>query len=235
MGRLGPGMPTLALEKAKLVVKHGHPKRRTLKFKYNPEQFSFTKSAEWTDPPVKTGDKDPAPPVHQRTNPATIQMQIFFDAFEELFGDVTDEVLTLADWMKPCPPKVKGVMNPPLLEFQWGSSRALTGFRGYLSNLTANYTMFRMDGTPIRAECSITLTEVPRRTARQNPTSGSLAGLQAHVLIAGDTLQSVAWTEYGRADFWRGLAAFNGIDDPLRLRPGSRLLLPSHRDAARLS
>ena len=33
--------------------------------------------------------------------------------------------------------------------------------------------------------------------------------------------------EYGDPTLWRALAAFNGIDDPLRLPPGSTLLLPS--------
>lgn len=232
----GPGIPTLALKKAKLVVVAGNPSRGQLKFKYNPETFSFSKSAEWTEPPEHQRDGDPAPPTHQRTNPAQLQMDIFFDAFEELRGDVTDGVRTLLDWTKPCPPEVAdGVMNPPLLEFRWGSSKALRGFKGYLSSVSANYTLFRMDGTPIRATCSITIIEVPNPPAGQNPTSGGQAGLQAHVLVEGESLHSVAWAEYGRASYWRALAAINDIDDPLRVRPGTRLLLPPHREAARLS
>ena len=62
---------------------------------------------------------------------------------------------------------------------------------------------------------------------RQNPTSGGLAVRRAHQLVDGDTLASVAYAEYGDPAMWRPLAAFNGIDDPLRLRPGTRLLLPT--------
>ena len=68
-----------------------------------------------------------------------------------------------------------------------------------------------------------------------NPTSGSEAGLRVHVLSEGETLHSVAWAEYGQARFWRALARFNEIDDPMRLALGTRLLLPSPREAARLS
>jgi nucleoid-associated protein YgaU len=234
MGRLGPGIPSLALEKAKLVVVQGKPWKSQLKFKYNPEKFTLTKTAEWRDG-AKNTKEEPAQPTYQKTAPATLTMDVFFDAFEELFGDVTTDVRTLLNWTKPCPPKVKGVMNPPILELQWGSSPALRGFRGYLSSVTANYTLFRMDGTPIRATCSITLTEVPRRIAGQNPTSGSRAGVRSHVLIEGESLQSVAWTEYGNAGRWRALAEFNGIDDPLRVPAGTRLLIPEPRDAAKLA
>jgi hypothetical protein len=233
---LGAGLPSLGLEKAQLVVVQGDPDVTSLEFKYNPESFSFSQTAIWTDPPHHVGKKYAPPPTHQRTNPATVSMEVFFDAFEEFRGDVTEDVLTLVDWTKPCPPMMEGgVMNPPLLSFMWGSSKALEGFLGYLSSVAVNYTLFRMDGTPIRATCTISLIEVPDPPARTNPTSGGQAGLHAHVLIEGETLQSVAWAEYRRPDFWRALAAFNGIDDPFRVPPGTRLLLPPHREASVLS
>ena len=96
-------------------------------------------------------------------------------------------------------------------------------------------TLFRVDGTPIRATCNIRLEEVPQEAARQNPTSGTRPGMRVHVVTEGETLHSVAWAEYHQARYWRGLAAFNGIDDPLRVAPGTTLLLPSPRDAASLS
>src|SRR3990170_2825054 len=101
--------------------------------------------------------------------------------------------------------------------------------------VAGQYTMFRSNGTPVRATCSITLEEVPTSTWPQNPTSGGKPGLQAHVLIEGETLHSVAWAEYGNASYWRGGAAINNIDDPLRVAPGTRLLLPSPRDARGMS
>jgi nucleoid-associated protein YgaU len=37
----------------------------------------------------------------------------------------------------------------------------------------------------------------------------------------------VAYRAYGDAALWRDVAEANGIDDPTRLRPGTRLLLPA--------
>lgn len=238
MGRLGPGIPSVALSKATLKVVAGSGLNKTeLKFKYNPEQYSLEKSAEWKGPDQSSAEST-AEPEFVKTNPATVSMAIFFDAVSQLFGGVTDDVQTLISWTKPCPDPVEGTTDryqPPLLEFNWGSSKALDGFRGFLKSVSAQYTMFRSNGTPTRATCNITLEEFPTPTWPQNPTSGGKPGLQAHVLIEGETLHSVAWAEYGHASYWRALAALNNIDDPLRVSAGTRLLLPSPRDAGRMS
>ena len=231
MGVLGPGLPGLGLEKAKLVDVRT---KNALTFKYNPEQFSLTKRADWA--PGHAGEEGQwVKPTYTKTQPGTIGMDIFFDAYEEFRGDVTGNVRTLLNWTKPDPDDPKDVPSPPILRFEWGSSKAMRGFRFYLESVTANYTMFRMDGTPIRATCSISLVEASDPSRRQNPTSGGRRGMQSHILVEGETLHSVAWAQYGQAGYWRGLAAFNDIDDPLRIAPGTRLLIPPSRDAAGLS
>jgi hypothetical protein len=218
-----------------LVVVDGAGVPMLLKFKYNPEQYTVAKSSEWTRPRAPGAESTPEPD-YTSTNPTTVSMEIFFDAFEDLAGDVSKDVSTLLTWTKPTPlSRTTGAPQPPLLMFQWGSSSALSGFRGFLKSVSAQYTLFRIDGTPIRATCNITLEEVPQETSRQNPTSGTKPGMRVHVLTEGETLHSVAWTEYRQARYWRGLAAFNGIDDPLRIEPGTSLLLPTPREAARRS
>jgi nucleoid-associated protein YgaU len=68
--------------------------------------------------------------------------------------------------------------------------------------------------------------EMPGEPFRQNPTSGSQDVRRVHRTVAGDTLASVAYSEYGDPTQWRALAAYNGIDDPMRVRTGTALLLP---------
>ena len=73
----------------------------------------------------------------------------------------------------------------------------------------------------------MTMEEMPGEPFRQNPTSGSQDVRRVHRTVAGDTLASVAYAEYGDPASWRALAAFNGIDDPLRVRTGTMLMLPA--------
>jgi nucleoid-associated protein YgaU len=54
-------------------------------------------------------------------------------------------------------------------------------------------------------------------------------------MVAGESLHSIAYREYGSAELWRGLAAENGIDDPLRVRPGTSIRIPPRERAAELS
>ena len=224
-----------ALEKAMLIVVDGIGVPMLLRFKYNPEQYTIEKSAEWSRPKAPGAESTPEPD-YTSTNPTSVSMEIFFDAFEELAGDVSRDVDTLFTWTKPTPvSRATNAPQPPLLMFQWGSSSALSDFRGFLKSVSARYTLFRIDGTPIRATCNIRLEEVPQEASRQNPTSGTRPGMRVHVLTEGETLHSVAWAEYRQARYWRGLAAFNDIDDPLRVTPGMTLLLPAPRDAAKLS
>ena len=214
------------MEKASLAMAGSVLPVGGLKFKYNPEQFTLSKQTDWDNPGVRL-QSEWAEPTYRSTSPARLSLEIFFDAFEEMFGDVSTDVAVLIDWTKPGPSN-----KPPLLEFRWGVSNVLQGMKFYLESVSATYTMFRVDGTPIRATCDITLIEWTNPASRQNPTSGGLPGMETHILIDGETLHSVAWARYGEAGFWRALADFNGIDDPMRVEPGTTLLIPPRREAA---
>lgn len=229
MSRLGAGLPVKGMEKASLAMAGSVLPVGGLTFKYNPEQFSLSKQTNWNNPGIHL-QKDWTEPDYLSTSPASLEVEIFFDAFEELFGDVSTDVAVLMDWTKPGPKD-----KPPLLEFRWGVSNVLKGMKFYLASVSATYSLFRVDGTPIRATCKIVLTEASNPAHRQNPTSGGVPGLETHVLIHGETLHSVAWDRYGEPSYWRAIATFNGIDDPMRVEPGATLLIPPRRDAAGLS
>lgn len=232
MSRLGAGLPG-GLAKASLATIDSWLIGE-LSFKYNPEKFSFSKSAAWKEN-AGSSPRNWADPTYMHTTPGRIEMEIFFDAFEELMGDVTSDVKTLINWTKPADSGASGVDEPPLLQFRWGTSQALQGMYFYLASVTATYTLFRMDGTPIRATCNISLVEATNPAKRQNPTSGGRPGFESHLVLEGETLHSVAWARYGQPSYWRALAEFNGIDDPFRVSPGTRLLIPPRRDAAAAS
>ncbi|MBK6318986.1 MAG: LysM peptidoglycan-binding domain-containing protein [Dehalococcoidia bacterium] len=88
--------------------------------------------------------------------------------------------------------------------------------------------MFLGDGTPVRATVNLSLKQAkdPGRFPAQNPTSGGAAGHKRHVVLQRETLDSIAAREYGEARHWRHIAEANGIEDPMRLRPGTVLALP---------
>ena len=55
---------------------------------------------------------------------------------------------------------------------------------------------------------------------------------RAHVVAQGESLQSIATANYGRPGMWRAIADVNGIDDPMRLPPGTKVFLPGPDEIA---
>jgi nucleoid-associated protein YgaU len=80
----------------------------------------------------------------------------------------------------------------------------------------------------VRAKLSLSLREY-------SPLSDQLDALNlaspdkthSYVLARGDTLSGVAGQFYFDPTNWRPVALANGIDDPRRLMPGTRITVPS--------
>ncbi|MDN5760694.1 MAG: peptidase M23 [Microlunatus sp.] len=228
------------MDKAKLTLYDPSPSangggqpganRGVITFQFNPKEVTITKSAKWERKPTK-GSKKAGPPEFTGPEPSKMTLEMFFDATGPRDGSVVAAVEKLlsccvateesAGQKKP---------SPPLVVLHWGS---ISSFPAFVTSVSAKFTLFSSDGTPIRAVCSVSLEEMPGEPFRQNPTSGSQNVRRVHRTVAGDTLASVAFAEYGDPAAWRALAQFNRVDDPLRVRSGTVLLLPSPEELAR--
>lgn len=220
------------MAKASLVEVDGN--KSELQFHFNPKEYSLSKSATWNRPTNKSA-KSSAKPEFGGVQPQTVTMELLFDDWEKPSPTLINDIEKLMNWLKPSDKSLdKKKPQPQILKFQWGSNHSLSEFHGFLKSVGVKYTMFKSDGTPVRATANITLEEVPTDAKGTNPTSGSIAGRRTCVVGAGDSLHSIAFGEYGNANLWRAVALFNGIDDPLRVGAGTRLLLPSADEAMAL-
>ncbi|MDT5034694.1 MAG: hypothetical protein QOC94_4865 [Actinoplanes sp.] len=120
------------------------------------------------------------------------------------------------------------VSRPPKVIFQWGPPSAFL-IEANITAVNITYNRFAADGTPIRAEVTIRMQQQPSLLAllATNPTSAGLPGRSAHTVTAGDSLARIATDRYGSPGRWRQLAEKNGIEDPLRVRPGDQVYLPN--------
>lgn len=203
------------------------PKVGTVDFQFNPKELSLAKSATWARQTGK-GNKRSGPPQYTGPQPAKLNLEMFFDASDTQDNSVVKKVEKLFACCVPTPSSQQADKgSPPWVLFRWGS---LTGFLAYISSVSAKYTLFTPSGLPIRATCTVALEELAGQPPKQNPTSGGLNPRRVHVLVEGDTLAGIAYREYGDASLWREVAHANGIDDPMRLRAGLRLLLPTTED-----
>ena len=202
-------------------------------FDFNPTQLVLSRRALWKTTPT-AAVRDGALPEFMGPEPRSMEVDVFLDNSHDPGGtDLLKKVELLFSCCEVTENSIDANQpSTPWVVFQWGSFTTAR-FTAFVSSVTASYTLFSSTGVPIRARCKLSLNEIPTKTAGQNPTSGALTARRVHRVVAGDSLQSLAWREYGNANVWRAIAEANGIDDPARVRPGTELVLPAAEEVSR--
>lgn len=201
-----------------------------IEFQFNPKELTLSKSANWKAATTKNSKTAP-PPQYVGPEQSKMTLEMFFDASLAQDDSVSERVQKLFACCAPtADSRAQNVGSAPWVLFRWGT---LTGFHAYIKSVQAKYTLFTSAGVPIRATVSVTLEEIAGESGKQNPTSGGLLPRRIHTIREGDTLALIAWNEYGNPALWRSLAQVNRIDDPMRLRLGSTLFLPTIDELSR--
>ncbi|MFJ9585622.1 CIS tube protein [Streptomyces acidicola] len=200
---------------------------RTFNFDFNPSQLQLARSSQWMATPA-AAVRDGTVPEFMGPEPRRMAVEIFLDSSAKPSSNAV--LKNVESLLKCCEVTAKSIAanqpSPPWVVFQWGSF-STARFISYVNSVDVTYSLFGTTGVPIRATCQVALHEIPSTIEGQNPTSGALTAQSVHRVVAGDSLQSLAWREYGDASAWRAIAETNGIDDPAHLPTGIELILPA--------
>ncbi|TSB24039.1 LysM peptidoglycan-binding domain-containing protein [Streptomyces sp. NBC_01525] len=201
--------------------------KRTFGFDFNPSQLALSQRSDWKVTPAPA-IRDGSLPEFIGAYARELSLEIFLDCSDKPdSNEVLKKVEALLDCCEVTAASIAAKQpSTPWVVFQWGGF-STAHFTAYVASVDVSYTLFGTTGMPIRATCQVRLGEIPTDTKGQNPTSGALTARRVHRLVAGDSLPSLAWREYGDAGAWRAIATANGIDDPSRLSPGTELMLPA--------
>jgi hypothetical protein len=214
--------------KAQLKIEGGD----TIQVLFNPTEYTISKGNNWTFDPIK-GNSLPKGKFGGG-KPREMQVNLLLDQTLPNGGmsvkEITDKLFKMMD-VKGGAGAGAGNAVPPLVTFQWGE---MIPFKAACTSLTVAFQLFEPNGTPIRAEVKLALTQAETASSassnsankKGNPTTRSEGGLGVHVVKDGDSLQSVAYRSYGDPNRWRLIAEANGIDNPMHLRRGTPLNLP---------
>jgi hypothetical protein len=215
-------------KKAELEIDGGE----TIKVLFNPTEYTITKTNTWNFKEVQGASLPPA--EFGGGNPREIALSLLLDASLLEGGQsvmsVTNSLFKMMD-VGDGQPAAGTRSAPPFVTFRWG---AVDTFKAACLSLTVAYQLFRPNGDPIRADVKLQLKQAgPASTASSssaqtgtNPTTRAIPGLGVHTVQDGDSLPSIAYRAYGDANRWRAIAEANDVDDPLRLRRGTPLMLP---------
>jgi nucleoid-associated protein YgaU len=186
---------------------------------FNPESLSMSKSNQWA---FRTDIGDDTPEtVFGGGNSGSMSLELLFDS-THTGDDVRQQYVKLlkVTMVKPSDNN-DGKGEPRQVVVQWGS---FVSYVAVIESLSQNFTLFKEDGTPLRAQLSVSLREVwsDKKLPEQNPTSRSDVR-RTWVVEKGQRLDWIAHQVYGNSGTWRHIAESNGLSNPAMLRPGQIL------------
>lgn len=194
---------------------------------FNPQEYTFSKQNSWTTGGAGGGDM----PLIEFSSgqPATLQMELFFDTFaarndvRAAYTDAIWELMLVDESLKDAKTQKS---RPPMVRFQWGRSWS---FDAVITSISQRFTLFMSDGTPVRAVLNVSLQQVKdtRQLRPQNPTSGGTGGERVWQVQSGESLALIAYRSYGDPTRWRLIAEANRLRNVRQLAPGTRLVIPN--------
>jgi len=189
---------------------------------FNPQQYSIDKSNQFANIAVPGRQS----PIIQfvRGESETLSVELFFDTYTYKGSeDVRIHTQKITDLLN-----INGTIHaPPVCTLVWGKADLKTPyFTGIIEKATTTYTMFLSDGTPVRAKMNLSFRQFESPDKKEVKLNSS-DKTKRLVVKSGDPLWLIASREYGDPSKWRNIAAANGINDPLKLKPGSEIVIPA--------
>jgi len=207
------------------AVHEGDPEKR-LVVQFNPESLTVTYANQ------NAGGDQRGGSAMQFVGKGTtkLALDLWFDVTEPLpdgsiepSGDVRKLTEKVNYFIKPKAAEGRDdKWIPPGVRFLWGTFL----FEGVVESITERLEYFSADGKPLRANVSLSISsqEIQFRFNPASPTAGGRPGPDTgpqRLAREGESLQQMVAAS-GRED-WRSVAEANGIENPRRLEPGTRI------------
>ena len=197
---------------------------------FNPSDFTIERSVNYAQHRIPGSDR----PVLQFINgeAESMRLSLLFDTYSagnasrlsKIVNSAAETDASKTDVRDFTDPLMKlttindDTHTPSLVEFVWGS----ISFKGYIQSISQRFTMFNMNGTPVRATVDITLISNKADSNIRNSPDRT----KARTVSEGDRIYAFAYDEYGDCAQWRRIADKNGIDNPRRLEAGKDIVIP---------
>lgn len=204
------------------------------------EQSDFTSSAgtytlqinpETYDRAVEPGVKEDAQrlssgdsvPSHKAVDREYLTITFYIDATGVVPG-CTDVMTNIAGLRKLCLDINGKIHRANYLKVRWGTDFL---FMCCMVDLKTDFTLFKPDGTPVRAKLTAKFREFidPATKAKMNnQSSPDLTHIKT--VVEGDTLPMLCHQVYGDSKYYIQVAAYNNLINFDRLAPNQRIVFP---------
>ncbi len=210
------------MEKAEIILYGEKGSKKTIPVLFNPSEYNISRSINYAKLDIPGTDS----PILQFINggETSLKLTLYFDTQNDYAGKkLSDDVRTYTQPIVDAL-KIDGKLHaPPEAAFSWGGFF----FKGVITDVQQNFTMFLPSGLPVRAHLDLTFksTDAESDFRKKSPFE-SPNRTKARYAGKGEQLWRMADAEYGSPKYWRVIADFNKIYNPRRLPEGKLLQLP---------
>lgn len=209
----------------KLAIDDSRGLFKQFSVQFNPTEYTLSKGAQIAEIAIPGLDSPLLQFVAGQNEKLTLDL--FFDSTDK--GGMGADAVSVEDQTRSFYQLVKiqpKTHAPPRIVFHWGSG---LNFRAIVESISQKFTLFNPHGIPLRATLTVTFREY--KTLEEQVKELNLQSsdhTKRYVVVAGDTLASIATREYGTPTAWRVVANsnFDRISDLKRLPIGLELQLP---------
>jgi hypothetical protein len=199
----------------------------------NPSSYTRNRSIAYNDRQAQ-GSAGPSPDFN-RVAADDLSFDLMFDATGAIPPPASDSYANgvadvVAQFVKLTGTLVGDTHRPNYLKLEWAQLQ----YQCVLTRLGIAYTLFRPDGTPLRANLSTSFgafaseSQLEKEAHRQSPDLTHLV-----TVVAGDTLPLLCHRIYGDSGYYLKVAEANDLLNFRRLEAGRQLVLPPLSGTAR--
>jgi hypothetical protein len=200
----------------------------------NPEQYTQSNTIVYDD--TQAQGSSAGSPDYNRTLSEVLTFQLIFDGtgvvpttIPGIVPYTQDGIVTqLNEFMQLAFNYDSDIHSPNFIQLSWGT----LVFNCRLSTLNITYTLFKPDGTPLRAKADVKFIEyqAPPDTALDDDAHSPDMS-RVVTVRGGDTLPLLCYDIYGSSVYYTEIARINGMDGFRELIPGTQILFPPLSDS----
>jgi hypothetical protein len=195
----------------------------------NPEKYSHKYKICYDE--TQAQGSSAGSPGYNRTPADEVQFQLVFDGtgvvpspLPGIIPYTQDGIVSQIDAFMELAFDYDGqIHSPNFIQLAWGTLI----FNCRLSTLNISYTLFKPDGTPLRAKADVTFIEYRNQqqiAKQENKQSADLSHLVT--VKGGDTLPLLCYRIYGSSVYYAEVARINGLSGFRELVAGEKILFP---------
>ena len=194
----------------------------------NPQSYQRSLNVKTTE--AKEINATGSSPTYMKLGEETIAFKLIFDTTGLVLTPLGSNVMPadgVVALIEPLIEKIAKVPSertrPNFVQLSWAQLQA----RCVLTSMSVDYKLFRPNGTPIRAEASLSFTAFTSAVALSRSAGVESKDTTRFVtVVQGDSLPALCAKIYGSSDYFLSIARYNNIFSFRSLKTGTQLTFP---------